>query len=132
MGKGLSHLVLCVLCILMSVGCGTAINGERQDVIVNSVPPGAEIWVDGAASGRTPAILTIRRNGDHTLRLVKDGFADTTVTISSSVNGEFFLNILYPGLLGCAGDLMTGGGSSLSPDRVFVDLVRSTKQKDEH
>jgi len=132
MNKSLSSVVLMLMCMMMGAGCGTALNGENQAVVVNSVPPGASIWVDGVEAGRTPAILTIWKKSSHTLRIAREGFIDTTVTITSSLNAAFYLNILYPSFIGCAGDLMTGGGSSLSPDRVFVDLVRTRQQKDEH
>lgn len=54
---------------------------------VGSVPAGADIWLDGENTGRkSPALIEKVSAGEHTLRLVMDGYMDDehTVTVTPS------------------------------------------------
>jgi len=126
MKTGMSRTCLVVMCIHMSTGCATFFNGQMQDVIVNSAPSGATIWIDSVEAGKTPAILRLTRKDDHAIRLVRAGHADAIVNVASSTNSAWLANIFFLTLapIGCALDFSWGGCYSLSPDELIVNLEK--------
>ena len=54
---------------------------EMHSLKISSEPAGAAIFLDGANVGETPYIVAQVASGSHTLRLVKEGFAEATQTI---------------------------------------------------
>jgi hypothetical protein len=51
----------------------TAANDDKGSVIVNSVPAGAEVYVDNAFVGNAPATLRLP-NGKHTVKISQTGY----------------------------------------------------------
>ncbi len=61
---------------------------ERGVIQVNSSPSGAQIWLNGANTGKvTNAVLSDVPAGTHTLKLIKEGYQDhqQTVTVHAGV-----------------------------------------------
>jgi serine/threonine-protein kinase len=56
---------------------------ELEDIIVNSIPAGAKIYVDGAAIADTPEAIKVAKGTTKTVVLKKDGFADETTTLDA-------------------------------------------------
>ena len=56
-------------------------------LLVEVVPPGSTIYVDGMRSGRTPATLTLRP-GQHTIRVEQDGFEPLVETVNLAPDDE--------------------------------------------
>jgi serine/threonine-protein kinase len=54
---------------------------ELEEVIVDSVPPGAQIIVDGAPLGDTPEALKVEKGKTQRVLLHKDGFVDQEQTV---------------------------------------------------
>lgn len=60
---------------------------EEGNVFIQSVPPGAEIWLDGSNTGNvTPDTLTGVDEGTHQIRLVLEDYRDTTVAVIVNAN----------------------------------------------
>jgi MYXO-CTERM domain-containing protein len=59
---------------------------------VNSVPPGAEILVDGGSLGKAPATLSLT-SGNHTVRVALPGFSAYTSTLSLTADNLTRLNV---------------------------------------
>lgn len=75
----LRHCRTIIFTLVLSTAPGIA-RAQRAPVFrvqARSDPPGAAVYVDGAAesAGVTPVWLRLAR-GEHALRLVRDGFAD--------------------------------------------------------
>ena len=66
-------MLLLVLCL---AGCAA-----YQNVAIESVPPGAEIYLDGKPVGPTPQNLRVSREHDHTVYLKKDGYRPELVVL---------------------------------------------------
>ena len=66
-----------VLLIVLASGCSSS-------VVINSDPPGAKVYVDGALIGRTPVTYSDSAvvGTEHTLRLEKEGYKPLTTTFS--------------------------------------------------
>ena len=96
-----SRGVVCVLlaaCIFSS-GCATAINGTTQRVAVASDPPGAQVYVNDAPVGVTPAFVEVpRRDSDLQLRLEKEGYEPTVLSLERSRSGWLAGNVLFAGV----------------------------------
>lgn len=96
-----SRGVVCVLlaaCIFSS-GCATAINGTTQRVAVASDPPGAQVYVNDAPVGVTPAFVDVpRRDSDLQLRLEKEGYEPTVLPLERSRSGWLAGNVLFAGV----------------------------------
>ena len=118
----LIRLLAVVMVVGLTSGCATVIKGRSQTVPVNSDPPGAEIIVNHAPMGVTPAQLELRRKDDHLITLEKTGYAPASVPIVKSVGGAVWGNILAGGLIGWGVDATTGAQYNLKPETVFVRL----------
>lgn len=82
--------------LMSASGCATIIRlkerspdgGFFQRIDVTSVPAGARIVVDGADKGLTPlGIYVDRRRKDVTVRLERDGFMPSEITLRRGVGG---------------------------------------------
>ena len=72
-------IAMAACAVLLLAGCGQA---DNATVDVASVPP-AEIWVDGAQHGMSPATLTLP-TGDHKIELRRESFETVAKTVSLS------------------------------------------------
>ncbi|MFM2289695.1 MAG: hypothetical protein RL684_2838 [Pseudomonadota bacterium] len=127
----LSLAVIPLACLLS--GCATIIQGQTEAVNIRSVPDGATLSVTNRAgitvqTGTTPAVVTLKRGAgyfrpeSYTITLAKQGYATRTMTVTGTVNGWYFGNIIFGGLIGMVGvDPATGAMYSL-PDTVNGNL----------
>ena len=97
------HVSRGVACVLLaacafSSACATVINESTQRVAIASDPPGAEVYVNGAPAGVTPAFVDVpRRDADLQLRLEKDGYEPTVLGLERSRSGWLLGNVLLAG-----------------------------------
>jgi hypothetical protein len=63
------------------VGCGCSVPILRQDIPVSSNPLGAAIYADGQMMGQTPGTVSLERNRDHLLTLVKVDYRQVDVAV---------------------------------------------------
>lgn len=103
---------------LLAVGCGTIIHGTNQDIGVSSTPSGASVTVDNKSYGKTPAIVKLSRKDNHIVKIELAGYQPFEATITKSVSGWVWGNILFGGLIGLAVDAISGGLYKLSPEQV--------------
>jgi hypothetical protein len=116
-------------------GCSTIINGKTQPVAVNSVPEGASITVterggEVVHTGQTPVKLELKRGygyfkpQTYTIRFEKPGYAAKEILLAGQVNGWYFGNILFGGVvLGMLiVDPNTGGMYTLAPEKLEAAL----------
>ena len=60
--------LLGVLAISLS-SCALMAHGTSQDILVNSRPPGAEVYLEGELIGKTPMEIKLKRSGSHEITL---------------------------------------------------------------
>ncbi len=128
---------LIVLALVFTASCATIFSDKSYPVSVNSVPSEATFTVSNRAgqevqSGTTPQVVTLKASSGYfkretyTIVLSKDGFEDNVYTISSSVDGWYWGNILFGGLIGMLiVDPLTGAMYKL-PDRIDASLSNSS------
>jgi hypothetical protein len=115
-------------------GCATIVSRGSQTITVTSVPEAANVSivnVGGTAvhSGLTPMTVTLKKGRGYfkpetyTVRFAKEGFQQREVTVRGQVNGWYFGNIIFGGLIGMlAVDPATGAMYTLTPKAVGATL----------
>jgi len=81
-----------LLAFLSVTGCATVAHGLNQDLVIRTDPPGAEISINGKASGETPAIVTVRRRRGVVLRLEKANFEPLEMRIPRKASGWLWVD----------------------------------------
>ncbi len=91
-----SYFILVAL-VVFAVGCSQPV--LRQDVPVSTNPMGAKIYADGQFVGTTPMSVSLERDRNHILTLVKDNFRQEDVIIQKSYQKEkVYLNAISAGV----------------------------------
>lgn len=114
-------------------GCASIVSESRTPVSINSSPTGASYQItneDGALvhSGVTPGQVTLKAGAGYfdgetyTVTFRKDGYAQNSAIINSRMNGWYWGNIVFGGLIGMLiVDPLTGAMYKL-PESSFASL----------
>ena len=102
--------------------CATIIHGSRQNIIILSVPKVANLEIDGTSAGQTPYVARLTRRNTHSVKIQLDGYTPYEITLQRKLNGWFFGNIIFGGIIGIAVDVSTGAMFGLSPKDVYAEL----------
>lgn len=128
-----AKLIMFVFAVAMLSGCSSIVSKSEYAVAINSNPDGADFTVTNRAgrtvhSGTTPSTITLKSSSgyfkgeSYTIALNKDGYSPKTHTLTSSVDGWYWGNILLGGLIGMLiVDPATGAMYSL-PERVDISI----------
>jgi len=115
-------------------GCASILGDSQNPVAITSEPAGASFEVRDSAgrmihSGTTPGTVTLKtgagyfKGADYSVLVKKDGFNPQTTTLTHSISGWYWGNILFGGLIGLfAVDPATGAMYKL-PEATNVALV---------
>ncbi len=120
----MTKLAILTIGVLLS-GCGTIVNGHRQEIAVNSVPVGAHCET-GKKKFDTPAVVKLSRRHAHTIMCDLDG-RKGGASVTRSGSGWVFGNIMLGGPIGLLVDWISGGMFKLSPDQVAVAMGDAPK-----
>ena len=104
-------LVAMALSVGLLSGCSSLVSDSKYPVAIASTPNQASFILknkDGVIvqSGKTPTSIVLNASSGffqgekYTLFLNKEGYAEKTVIIDSSVDGWYFGNIIFGGLIG--------------------------------
>jgi hypothetical protein len=134
MGKILMASTLAVVCILFS-GCASIVDGGYKTIHIDSCPAGASFVVYDSnekrvGSGTTPAEAGLKRyhgyfqGEDYKLVFECPGYYSGETFIKHTVDGWYFGNIIFGGLIGLViVDPLTGSMWTLSPREITYNLV---------
>jgi hypothetical protein len=130
--------LLLLIVPLIFTGCASIIDGGSKSVQINSNPKGAKVTISNRAGKEicvqtTPAIVTLERSSgyfrgeDYKLIFEEAGYYPYEMHVTSSIDGWYFGNILFGGLIGMLiVDPATGDMFTLAPREVNCNLVIST------
>lgn len=122
---------------MLMTGCASIVSDSQYPVAVSSTPDHAEFTVrneDGitVAGGMTPSTVMLKSgagffNGEtYIVEFRKDGYSSRIVTLDSSMDGWYFGNLLFGGLVGLfVVDPLTGAMWKL-PTTAYADLAPNT------
>jgi len=117
-------IALCLLVAVAIWGCATIMHGTSQKIGISSSPTGAKVSVDNAVLGITPLFADLKRGDEHIVTVELAGYQKTQLTITKSVSGWVWGNIIFGGLVGLAVDAITGGLYNLSPEQLNAELKK--------
>ena len=103
--------------------CASIIHGTQQDIGISSSPTGAAVTIDSATHGTTPIVAKLTRKDNHIVRIELAGYQPYETTVTHSVSGWVWGNIVFGGLIGLAVDAISGGLYKLTPEQVSATLL---------
>ena len=124
------------LAVILTTGCSSIISKNEYAVAINSSPDIAAFRITNRAgqnvhSGTTPSTVTLKSSSGYfkgetyNIELNKEGYTTKIYAITSSLDGWYFGNIIFGGVLGMLiVDPMTGAMYNL-PARVDISLEQS-------
>ena len=131
MGRFFALRVLTVLAFVVASFGPTQAGPAFGSLYVNSLPGGADVWVDGSYIGRTPVLLDGLRVGKHSITVTKTGWkvqeADPSVIAATTVMTNVQLEPMK--LAGVHGSVALHGvaaGARVRIDSGAWDATRST------
>jgi len=129
LGKVINAVISGVL-VFSLLGCASIVDGRRKKVSIKSQPSDAKVTVYDKAgvevvASQTPALFRLKRSGGYftttKYRIVieKLGYKTVEVEVKSAINGWYFGNIIFGGLIGLLiVDPATGAMWTLSPKEI--------------
>lgn len=100
------------LAVTLALGsCASIVSKTRYPVAINSVPVGADVTITNRAGkevfvGKVPTAVTLKSGAGffkkeiYTLKFKKEGYDDRLMTLEADLNGWYFGNIVFGGLIG--------------------------------
>jgi len=71
----------------------------------------------------TPTSVELKRDQNHTFVFHKDGYQDTSATVTSGTSGWVWGNLLAGGIIGGVVDFATGAAYKFSDDTLTVNMT---------
>ena len=118
-----SSLTLGVM--FLSTGCASIIGNPDQQLVFNSTPNKADVYVDGTKRATTPCnILVPRRRPPPPIVLKLEGYEDAPVVFTSKYNFLMYFNFLwgYCSTTGFLVDMGSNNSVMYWPDTFLVTL----------
>lgn len=75
-------LLLPVVAALLAA-CSSTSATFTEDVTIDSLPQGADVFLNGEVIGQTPMMATLPKDGVYELRIAKKGYKDEVVNVAS-------------------------------------------------
>lgn len=119
--KSLTALLLLITAMALQ-GCASLVHGTDQQVLIHSVPSGADIHLNGNYRGTTPQTLTLQRGAEYTLLLEHPGYQPWDLDLERRLSGWTFGN-LVTGMLGAGVDAVDGAAFRVYPPGVTATLI---------
>jgi hypothetical protein len=98
------------------------LKNTTQDVGISSTPTGAQVSVDNMPLGTTPIVSKLSRKDNHIIKINLAGYQPYETTITRTISGWVWGNLLFGGLIGLAVDAVSGGLYKLTPEQVSGSL----------
>lgn len=119
-----SYLFMVAICAIALSGCATIMSGGPDNVSVQSNPPGANVYLDDQLVGQTPMVVSLdRAKSRGLLRVEADGYEPVALQRTKHINGWFWANLCFGGVIGIVVDLVTGDVKGFDDSPVTVSLT---------
>jgi hypothetical protein len=125
----------------LMTGCASIVSGGLQAVPINSTPTGARLEITDGTTGacllntQTPSTAMLKRDSGffkkahYRIRISKEGCIPQVREISAGVNGWYFGNILFGGIIGLLiVDPATGAMWKLDETPINLSLYPDTSE----
>ncbi|WP_248724038.1 PEGA domain-containing protein [Seonamhaeicola sp. ML3] len=119
----MKKLIVLSVAILTLSSCASIFTGSKRNVLFESNPSGAKVYVNGFEKGVTPAQIKVKADDRIDFRL--DGFKERVVVMDSNFNLVSILNGLS--IIGWGVDALTGSLKRVDTKYVKVDMENQSK-----
>lgn len=110
-------------------GCSTIMNGDIVEVPVKTTPSGATLELNGKRYTSPAVVLVPRGEGDFNLHIEKKGYQSVDILLRESVDGWFWGNFLFGGVVGFAVDFISGDAFDIKPELIEETLKGTAVSK---
>lgn len=111
-----------IVILITTSGCSTIMNGDIVEVPVKTTPSGATLVLNGSSYVSPAVVLVPRGEGDFNLHIEKKGFQPVDILLRESVDGWFWGNFLFGGVVGFAVDFISGDAFDIKPELIEETL----------
>lgn len=129
-------LCMATIVVISLTNCASIIHGPTQPIDITSQPSGAKITIDGNLHGTTPHAVLLKRKGrmkgessdkkEYALKIEMDGYFPYEIKLKRELDGWFFGNILFGGIIGIIVDASNGAMYKLNPNQVIAQMGKQT------
>lgn len=135
-----SLIIFAITFFLLMPSCASIVSKSTYPISINSNPQGAEIMITDVKGkdvykGITPATVNLEASSGYMkkekyqITLKASGYAEQTVYIQSKIDGWFWGNILFGGLIGMLiVDPLTGAMYKLDDAPINVTLQKESAE----
>jgi len=116
--------IVMLIVIAALTACASIMHGTSQDIGISSSPTGAKVLIDNQTGSMTPYVAKLSRKDNHIVKVSMDGYAPAELTLTKSVSGWVWGNIVFGGLIGLAVDAISGGLYNLTPSQLQTTLAQ--------
>lgn len=127
--KNKNKITLAILTVALSSllgACSTITRGTEEVLVVDSEPSNAQVCLSNGLSGTTPTSFKLKRKGNYTVRVEKEGYESACVQVNNEIGTEGAVgmagNLVFGGLIGAGVDAISGASKDLKPNPVMVKL----------
>ncbi len=113
--------LICIVLAVATTGCGTLFNSGLKPVMLDSDPPGADVYLDGNRVGKTPISVEMEKKHSANLTFKKQGYEEKTAIIQSQLVPGFLILDLF-GLIPLVIDAATSNWNDLDKGNLKVLL----------
>ena len=100
-----------IIVVLLTSGCASIVTRSRYPVSIESTPSNATISITNKKGkevfhGNTPAVVKLKAgagfftNAEYQVKFSSQGYSDKMVTITATIDGWYFGNLMLGGILG--------------------------------
>lgn len=130
----LNFMLMGVIASFLFSSCASIFTKSTYPVIINSDPADADITITTSKGklvyeGSTPAVVKLKSStgyfakAEYLVTISLQGYKDQTVSIGSNIEGWYFGNILFGGIIGMLiVDPVTGAMWTLDTEEINVKL----------
>ncbi len=121
---------IAVLVLSALSGCATITRGTTEVLVIETDPVGASVSVSPVnVTCTSPCNLKLKRKGDYTIDVTKEGYEAVRVNVLSQIAGAGAAgmagNVLVGGLIGVGVDAASGATKELKPNPLKINMARS-------
>jgi len=119
---------LLVISLALLSSCATILGGgPQQKVSVKADQASVSFLIKDQTGtvvfeGKDPGTLTLAKKYTYTVEVSLDGYAKQTIMISQGINGWFWGNLCFGGVIGMGVDFLTGSMWDLQPSNLSIKM----------
>ena len=107
---------------LVFSGCATIFHGTTEAVDINSIPPGAKLYINDEYKGTAPCILALSPKNINIIEFRKEGYAHMIKLLETSFNATWLILDIF-----CDGwivDIITGAWFTINQPHIVAELKK--------